>query len=221
MWLMGYEQTYLERDIRELSQVADLISFRNVVRLTALRTGQILNQSDLARDAKLPVSTLARYLGLLETSFVISRLPPFLRNRAARLIKSPKIFLSDSGLGCYLTSVATLDATDDEPLRGPIFETYVHQNLSGLLGAHLPKAELAFWSIQGRHEVDFVVTHQRRSIAIEVKAGTRFSERDLSGLKAFTKTTPHVQSGILAYNGAEAVGLGENLYALPLGLLLS
>ncbi|NJL28064.1 MAG: ATP-binding protein [Thermoanaerobaculia bacterium] len=77
LWLLGYEQTYLERDVRDLAQVADLVAFRNLLRLAAHRTAQLLNQSDLARDAHLPVSTASRYLGLLETSFVFSRLPRF------------------------------------------------------------------------------------------------------------------------------------------------
>jgi predicted AAA+ superfamily ATPase len=120
-----------------------------------------------------------------------------------------------------LTGVSELEATADEPLRGALFETYVFQNLAGILGAHLPKAELGFWSVQGRHEVDFVVTHGRRSIAIEIKAGTRFRDRDFSGLRSFAAKTPGVQACVLAYNGTEAVRLGDSLFAIPLGLLLS
>jgi predicted AAA+ superfamily ATPase len=220
LWLLGYEQTYLERDVRELSQVTDLISFRNVVRLAALRTGQILNLSELAREAKLPASTVTRYVNLLETSFVITRLQPILRSRTTRLIKSPKLFLSDSGFACHLTGVFDLGARADEPMRGALFETYFLQNLAAILGAHLPKAEIGFWNVQGRHEVDFVVTHGRRSIAIEVKSGTRFSDRDLAGLQTFSAKTPGVAASILAYNGTEAVQLGERLFAIPIGLLL-
>jgi predicted AAA+ superfamily ATPase len=220
-WFTGYEQTYLERDLRQLSQVADLVSFRNLLRLAALRTAQVLNHSELARDAKLPVSTVTRHLGLLETSFVLARLAPYLRNRATRLIKSPKLFVSDSGLAGHLTGVSDLRAQADEPLRGALFETYVHQNLAGILQAHDPRAELAFWNVQGRHEVDFVVTSGRRSLAIEVKAAARFAERDLSGLRAFREKASGLVAGVLAYNGTEAASLGDELYAIPLGLLLA
>jgi predicted AAA+ superfamily ATPase len=221
LWFLGYEQTYLERDVRDLSQVADLVSFRNVLRLAAFRTGQILNQSELARDAKLPVSTTSRYLGLLETSFVIDRLPPHLRSRASRLIKSPRLYVTDSGLACHLTATRDVGAAADEPLRGRLYETYVHQNLAGILSAHVPEAELCFWSVQGRHEVDFVVTVGRRVFAIEVKAGSRFGRGDLAGLRSFLAKTPGATAGVLAYNGSEAVALGDELYAVPLGLLLS
>ncbi len=221
LWLLGYEQTYLERDVRDLAQVADLISFRQVLRLAALRTAQILNRSELARDAKLPVSTASRYLGLLETSFVLDHLEPYLRNRATRLIKSPKVFVTDSALAAHLAAVNDLSAYSGEPLRGALFETFVHQNLTAILGAYLPRAQVAFWNIQGRYEVDFVVSSPHRTIAVEVKAASRFTRRDLRGLLAFKAKTPECRAGVLAYNGSEAVGLGDDLYAIPLGLLLS
>ena len=221
LWLLAYEQTYLERDVRDLTQVADLVTFRTLLRLAAARTGQILNQSEIARDARLPVSTAVRYLGLLEASFVVDRLPPYIRSRMTRLLKSPKIFLTDSALASHLTSTSDIGVAADEPLRGALYETFVHQNLAGILGAHLPDAELGFWSVQGRHEVDFVISHKRRCIAVEVKAASRFRERDLAGLRAFREKTPGAPVGILAYNGAEAFAPEKGLFVIPLGLLLS
>jgi predicted AAA+ superfamily ATPase len=137
------------------------------------------------------------------------------------LIKSPKILMTDSGLTAHLTGVTDLAVTAGEPMRGALFETYVGQNLAALLGAHLPKARLHFWSVQGRHEVDFVISHGRGCIGIEVKASGRFSEKDLSGLGAFLESTSGARAGILAYNGTEALAVRKDLYAIPLGLLLS
>ena len=221
LWLLGYEQTYLERDVRDLTQVADLVTFRTLLRLAAARTGQILNQSEIARDARLPVSTAVRYRGLLETSFLLDRLLPYTRSRTTRLLKSPKIFLTDSGLACHLTATADIGVAADEPLRGALYETFVHQNLAGILGAHLPDAGLSFWSIQGRQEVDFVISHKRRCIAVEVKAASRFGKKDLAGLRAFREKTPGAVGGILAYNGPEAFAAEEGLWVIPVGLLLS
>ena len=96
LWFKGYEQTYLERDLRELSRVVELVSFRILLGLAALRTGRVLTISELGRDAKLNATTTARYLSLLEASFVIVRLNPYFANRASRLIKSPKLYVSDS-----------------------------------------------------------------------------------------------------------------------------
>jgi predicted AAA+ superfamily ATPase len=91
VWFAGYLQTYLEKDVRDLSRITNLILFRNFLQLTALRTGQLLSQSELARDAKMDAVKAGRYLSLLEASFVISRLRPHLRNKSSRIIKSPKL----------------------------------------------------------------------------------------------------------------------------------
>jgi predicted AAA+ superfamily ATPase len=221
LWFLGYEQTYLERDLRDLSQVGDLVAFRSLMRLAALRTAQILNHSELARDVKLTVSTVTRYLGLLETSMILDRIEPYLTSRTTRLIKSPKIFVNDSGIASHLTGVDDLSAGAEETLRGILYETYVYQNLSGILAARFPRCEIGFWSVQGRHEVDFIISRGRDVVAIEVKAGSRFRDKDLAGLQAFARKTPRLRAAVLAYNGTETVKLGEKLHAVPMSTLLS
>jgi hypothetical protein len=220
-WFRGYIQTYVERDVRQLSQITDLVAFRTLAQLAALRTGQILTISDLARDAKLNAVTAGRYLNLLETSFLIQRLPPFLKNRSSRLIKSPKLYFTDSGLAAHLAGVTSITPGHDDQARGALFETYCAQNLAALLEAHLPDARLAFWHEQGRHEVDFVIEAGRKVFAIEVKAATRWSEGDLSGLRTFLDRTPACIAAVLAYNGREAVRLDDRLWAIPMGQLLA
>jgi uncharacterized protein len=219
-WFRGYVQTYVERDVRHLSQITDLVAFRTLAQLAALRTGQVLVISTLARDAKLNAVTAGRYLNLLEASFLIHRLPPFLKNRSSRLVKSPKLYFTDSGLAAHLAGVTTLEPGRDDLLRGALFETYVAHNLAALLEAHLPDAHLAYWHEQGRHEVDFVIEVNRKIVGIEVKAATRWSENDLSGLRAFLERTPACSAAVLAYNGKEAVKLDDKLWAIPMGQLL-
>ncbi|NJL28063.1 MAG: DUF4143 domain-containing protein [Thermoanaerobaculia bacterium] len=143
-----------------------------------------------------------------------------MRSPVTRLIKSPKLFVSDSGLAAHLTEVSDLQATGDPRLRGALLETYVQQNLAGILSAHLPRAQLSFWNVQGRHEVDFVITSGRRTLAIEVKATARFREGDLAGLRAFAASTTGSVTGVLAYQGAEIAQLGDGLLAVPFGVLL-
>ena len=220
-WFRGYVQTYVERDVRHLSQVADLVAFRTLAQLAALRTGQVVAISALARDAKLNAVTAGRYLNLLEASFLVRRLPPFLKNRSSRLVKTPKLFFTDSGLAAHMAGVTTLEPGRDDLLRGALFETYVAQNLASLLDAHQPDAQMSFWNEQGRQEVDFVIESGRKVVAIEVKAATRWSGGDLSGLRAFLERTPECVAAVLAYNGQEAVRLSERLFAIPLGHLLA
>ena len=220
-WFKGYEQTYLERDIREISQIENIVAYRNLLHLVSLRTGQILNLSQLGRDAKLTSATTSRYLALLETSFVISKLSPYLRNKASRLIKSPKIYISDSGLACFMVGIDKIHRDYQEQLLGALFETYVAQNLFAIIGSRWKEAQLCFWSIQGRREVDFIIEVGRNCIALEVKSSARWQKKDLSGLEAFLGGTPHCRAAVLCYNGTEAVRLGDKIWALPLDLVLS
>ena len=105
-------------------------------------------------------------------------------------------------------------------MRGSLFATYVVQNVSALLEACLPDAQLSYWQEQGRHEVDLVIEFNRRVVAIEVKAATRWNEKDLSGLRAFLHRTPSCLAAVMTYNGTEAVKLDERLWAIPMGHLL-
>ena len=220
-WFRAYEQTYLQRDVRELSQVADLGAFRTLLRLAALRTAQILNQSEIGRDAKLSAVTTGRYLSLLETSCVISRLPPYHSSRTKRLVKSPKIHLVDSGLAAFLCGVDELPPGGEEPLRGPFLETYVNQNLISILGAHLPDAGLFYWRVRRTAEVDFIIEAGNKVLAIEIKWASKINHQDWKGLELFRRKCPKCVAGILGYSGSEVVPLGPGLFAVPLGTLLS
>lgn len=220
LWFKGYEQTYLERDVRELARIGDLMPFRNLLQLAALRTGQVLSVSELGRDAKLNAATATRYLSLLEASFVIRRLAPFLANRASRLIKSPKLYLSDSGLASHLAGVDEQDLQSRDPLSGALLETYCAQNLAAIIDSEWPEARLRYWHVQGRYEVDFVIECGRQCIALEIKASSRWDDRDLAGLRAFLDRTPDCRVAILAYGGTDVVRLGDRLWAAPIAAVL-
>lgn len=221
LWFRGFEQTYLERDIRDLAQVADRIRFRNLLQLAALRTGQVLNVSELGRDAGLNSVTASRYLSVLETSFAVRRLEPYLKNPASRIIKSPKLYLADSGIASYLTGVDDISPSANEALRGPLIETYVAQNLSAILDSSFPDARMYFWHIQGRHEVDFVIESGKNLVAIELKAASRWEESDLAGLRAFRTQHPNCHHAVLAYGGESMMEIAPSIWAVPIGTLLS
>ncbi len=220
-WFRGFEQSYIERDVRSLAQVADLVAFRTLVKLAALRTGSILNQTELGRDARLNAVTAGRWLGIMEASHLLTRLPPFLSNRTSRVIKAPKIYLADSGIAAHVAGVTDLSPTSDEPMRGALLETYLAQNLASILSAHWPEARLTCWNISGRGEVDFVVEAGRDSLALEVKSGTRWNDEDLRELRTFLAATPRCRAGVLVHGGESAVKLGDRLWALPAALVIS
>ena len=97
----------------------------------------------------------------------------------------------------------------------------IAQNILAILNSRWKEAQVYFWSVQGRNEVDFVIEAWRTCMALEIKSGAKWDERDLSGLKAFLSSTPHCRIAILGYNGKDPVRLGDKLWALPLGLILS
>jgi len=187
-----------------------------------LQTGQLLlSSSQLGRDAKLNAATASRYLLLFEASFLVTRLQPYLGNRSSRLIKSPKLCLSDAGLASYLSGLELSPSIHNDPLYGAILETYVAQNLLSILSAKWQNASLYFWAVQGRHEVDFVIEAGQSCIALKLKSAARWREKDLAGLRAFLAATPHCKAAILCHNGENAVRLGQKLWSLPISLMLS
>ncbi len=218
IWFTGYEQTYLERDLRDIASVDNILGFRDLMKLAALRTAQLLNVAGLARDARLEAKTAARYLGWMEATYIIRRVQPFLRNKASRVKKSPKLFISDSGLACHLADCRDLS---DDPMKGALYETYVLQNIISIVEREIPPGRVYYWQTQQGREVDFVVELGKDLLAIEVKSGEKWSRRDLAGLSEFLSVTPRCKAAIIAYNGEEAVKLGDRMWAIPLGVLLS
>lgn len=220
-WFTGFVQNYVERDVRQIAQITDLISFRTFAHLVAMHTGQILNVSSIARDADLPTATATRYLHILETSFLVHRLPPFLKNRSSRLIKAPKIYMTDSGLAAHMAGLSAKQSLLGDPLAGALLETYTLQNIIAILDAHVPSARVYYWHEQSRHEVDLVIEFEGSVFAIEIKSSARFSESDTKSLRAFMERTPKCVAGVVAYNGRTAAPVGENIWAVPLGQLIS
>lgn len=219
IWFKGYEQTYLERDVRSLSEVGDLVLFRNLLRLTALRNGQVLNLSDLARDVKENHVKVSRYLGLMETSFVLYRLAPYLNNLTSRLIKAPKVYFADTGLAAYLAGEKTIE--EHPLLKGSFWENYVFQNLQAILDSHCPEARYYYWNIQSRHEVDLIVEDGRQVLALEIKFGSRIADSDLSGIKAFQASQKRKVTGCVVYNGTELFKAAEDIWAVPADIFLA
>ena len=218
VWLASYEQTYLERDILYLKRIESLSGFKALLSLLATRTAQILNVDQLARDlGGLSRNTVNRYVDLLEQLFVVHQVQPYSRNVRVRTRKHPKVMLADSGIACYLAGVQDVSS---HPLKGFMYETYVYQNLAGILQAHAPAWDIYYWRVDQK-EVDFVVDTKEQAVGIEVKASEVLRAEDIKSVRAFKESTADCRLCILAYNGLEVVNLGEGIWAVPLGLLLS
>ena len=165
IWFDGYVRSYLERDLQELSAIAALPDFRRLMRAACLRLGQLVNQTELGRDVALPQPTVHRYLHLLETSYLLVRLPAYAVNRSKRLIKSPKLYWGDTGVGLYLAQGVEPD--------GVHLENLVLHDLLAWRDARLDRAEVFYWRTAIGEEVDFVIEAGGRLLPIEVKATGR------------------------------------------------
>ena len=175
LWFDGYERTYLERDLQNLSAIASLSDFRRLMRAAARCTGQMLNQTELARDTGLPQPTVHRWLNLLETSSLAVRLPAFSVNRSRRLIKSPRLYWADTGLALHLAGLATP--------AGAHLENLILAALLAWRDARLERAELTYWRTVSGDEVDFVIEAGDRCLPVEVKATTRPRLADVAHLR--------------------------------------
>jgi len=214
-WWSGYVMTYLERDLRDLSQVASLSDFRRVMEITALRTGRILNQTEVARDAGVSQPTVHRYLNLLEISFLLHRLPAYAVSRTKRLIKSPKIYWADPGLATFLMGHYSAEELRESREAGPVFENLVLLHLRVLAELLRPPARLHYWRTVTGAEVDFVLEWGRSLLAFEVKLGRTARHQDAKSLRLFLSEYPGCALGVLVYCGDEIVRLGEKIVALP------
>lgn len=171
VWFRSYIQTYLERDVRSISAIRDLSTFRRFLALLAGRCGQILNKTDVAAPLGVSVPTVTEWLGILEMTAQILLVPPFYENFGKRLIKSPKLYFVDSGLLCHLLGLANEAALARSPFLGPVFEGFVaseiikHQVNAGR------RRELYYFRDQQGLEVDFLwPMGNRRLRLIEAKA---------------------------------------------------
>ena len=170
LWIAGYVQTYLERDVRQVMNVGDLNSFNRFLRLCAARTGQILNMSELGRDAGVSVPTVKKWLSILEASYQIYLLPPHFNNFGKRIIKSPKLYFLDTGIATFLLGLHAREPLMQGPMRGPVFETMVVSEWVKAFCNRGERPELYYWRSKAGMEVDLIIDRNGRLYPIEIKA---------------------------------------------------
>jgi hypothetical protein len=198
----------LERDLQDLSAVAALPDFRRLMRAVCLRLGQLVNQTELGRDVALPQPTVHRYLNLLETSYLLVRLPAYSVNRTKRLIKAPKLYWGDTGVALHLADGA-------EP-SGAHLENLVLHDLLAWRDARLDHAEVLYWRTTTGEEVDFVIGTGGRLLPIEIKATSRPRLGDAAALRAFrTEYGKKVRAGLLLHTGNMLEWLAPDVLAAP------
>jgi predicted AAA+ superfamily ATPase len=208
IWFDGYVRTYLERDLQELSAITALPDFRRLMRAASLRIGQLVNQTELGRDVALPQPTVHRYLNLLETSYLLVRLPAYAVNRTKRLIKAPKLYWGDTGVALHLGG-------SGEP-EGAHLENLVLHDLLAWRDTRLERAEVGYWRTAIGEEVDFVIETGGRLLPIEIKATGRPRLGDAKHLRTFRgEYGEQSRAGLLLHTGSTLEWLTPDVLAAP------
>ena len=186
-WLQGYLVTYAERDARQLASIQDLGAFQRFLKLTAARTGQLLNMQSLASDAGVADKTVKHWLSILETCYLIHYVRPHFAHFGKRLIKAPKLYMTDVGLAAALIGIQTEDQAQSHPLRGALFETLVVNEFLKTrcnLGLREP---LYFWRDNIGTEVDLIVERGNEIAAVEIKSGISVASDAFGNLNKWQK----------------------------------
>lgn len=216
VWFSSYRQTYLERDLLSVKSIENIPDFNRLLSLVAFRTGGLLNQSDLSRETGLPFTTLRRYMNLLEVTYQVFLLHPYFRNVGKRLVKTPKLYISDTGMMCHLRGTDTWASLEHQGQVGAAVETWVASELLKLLSVSDPRVQLFFWRTQSGQEVDFLLEKGGKLVGIEVKWGHRISDSDLANLERCTQDLKdQLLFSIVLYGGTEIIPLGPRLLGIP------
>ena len=217
-WVDAYVDTLLQRDIRDLAQIDQLLELPTLLSLVAARSGSLSNMAELSRSLGLALTTLRRYVGLLQTLFLIDPVPAWSRNAGKRLIKTPKLYLTDTGLLSGLNGWTSSGLMSAMAWPGALVETFVANQLARHLAFSARRLSMWHYRSQAGQEVDFLLEdRQGRLVGIEVKASASVSANDFKGLRHLQETEPdRFHRGYVMYTGREVVAFSPTLVALPL-----
>ena len=220
-WARAYIQTLVERDVRDIAQIEHLSQMPRLLEAAAACCGQLFNASQLGGQLTLCTRTLEKYLGVLEKLFLVQRLPAWGRNELGRLIKTPKLHFLDAGLQATLTRLTPELLLTQRQRWGATLETWVHAELRKALALSPEPWHLGHYRDKDQVEVDFVLENPlRQIIGVEVKAAATVQAQDFKGLRKLQEQTgADFVSGIVLYDGPQALPFGAGLWAVPLGAL--
>jgi len=216
VWHGSYIQTYIDRDVRSIRQIGDLTIFQSFIRMLAARSGQLLNLSDVARDLGIVFSTAKQWLSVLEASFIVIILRPYFINVGKRLVKSPKVYFTDTGTLCYLTGLKDPEHAASSPMSGAIIETAVVTEIYKRILHRGRVPQLYFWRTSHGTEVDILIDDGYRLIPIEVKQSATPRPQMASSIQSLIKDFPdRIERGYVVHTGSDKLPLAKNVTALP------
>ena len=222
IWFDGYLTTILQRDVKMLAELEKISLLPTLLRMLAIRAGNLINDADIARDIGLNPVTSKFYRNILKMMFLNFDVQPWYRNIGKRLVKAPKGFLIDSLMLCHMLDLNLEDVERNKPeLFGHVLENYIATELTKLLTFSETKATLLHFRTSDGKEVDFVLEKPDGSVfAIEIKKSESVNSQDFKGIRALSELAPkEFLGGVVLYSGKEVVPFGENLWAVPFYVL--
>ncbi len=200
-WYPNYINTYLERDVRQLKNIANMGLFLRFLRLCAGRTGQILNMTSLGNDAGVDAKTINSWLSILQSSFIVYLLKPYYENFNKRVIKSPKLYFYDTGLACSLLGIEKYSQLNSHAAKGALFENMIVTDLlKHRMNKGLPD-NLYYWRDKTGNEIDVIMDNAGKLTAIELKAGETINTDYFKGMNYFDSITKGSLNKIVVFNG--------------------
>lgn len=207
-WLADYVATYVERDVRQLTKIGDLLLFQTFLRLCASRTGQLLNLSSLANDCGISQPTARSWLSVLEASYIVFRLPSFFANLGKRLLKTPKLYFYDTGLVASLLNIENPGQLATHPLRGALFETWVTAEIAKAHLHHGRRPRMSFYRDRSQLEIDLILEKGADLTLVEIKAAQTPSSQYFSAFQRFSEALAgqpaRISKRVVVYGGDES-----------------
>lgn len=219
LWFPSYVATYLERDVRNVLRIVDLQEFHRFIRACALRTAQVLNYSDLARDVGIAPNSARKWLGLLQASSVVTLAEPYFGNRTKRLIKSPKLMFMDTGLAAFLAGFRSAEELFASSHAGAFWEAYIFGQLARWFENRGRPQPIHTWRTTNGHEVDLVIEQAGgKMIAIECKWQEHPGLQDAAGMRALAEAEKgRVEGRYLICRAETAYKLSDGTWVMNLG----
>ncbi|MBL9140822.1 MAG: DUF4143 domain-containing protein, partial [Phycisphaerae bacterium] len=205
----------------DLARIASLSAVPKLLKLAATQTARLINVSELAAAFQISRPTIRDYVTLLERIFVLDELPPWHSNRLKRLVKTPKLHVTDSGLACALLGLSPADLWQDREAFGQLLETFVYGELRRQSSAMEDPIDFSHFRDKDGAEVDIVLEHSgSRLSGVEVKASSTVHSTDFRGLRRLREASgKRFVCGVVLYDGEVTVGFGDGLFAVPISAL--
>jgi len=217
-WYANYIDTLVQRDIRDLARISHLEAMPKLLQLAANQSAQLLNKQKLASPFQMSRQTVDSYFTLLQHVFLVDVLQPWHSNRSKRLIKTPKVHMSDTGLAASLLGLSAEQLDGDRTLLGHLLESFIYNELRRQ--ASWSDSDVKFYHFRDKdqNEVDIVMEQDGGGmVAVEVKAAATVTEKDFKGLKKLQSLAgPYWKLGVVFFDGEFPMSFGERLYAIPI-----